>query len=128
MYKDQIIDRVEVLKKTDVFDIEGVLSRIDTIEQYQQALQQAQQRIKELEGDLQTRGRELFHSRLDQAVSAEKMKLRETALEQRKSEELYAARLNDTLKNAGNAAALETQRMIMEEQARRNTKPSPKEE
>jgi hypothetical protein len=56
------------------------------------------------------------------------MKLRETALEQRKSEELYAARLNDTLKNAGNAAALETQRMIMEEQARRNTKPSPKEE
>jgi hypothetical protein len=128
MYKDQIIDRVEVLKKTDVFDIEGVLSRIDTIEQYQQALQQAQQRIKELEGDLQTRERELFHSRLDQAVSAEKMKLRETALEQRKSEELYAARLNDTLKNAGNAAALETQRMIMEEQARRNTKPSPKEE
>ena len=121
MYRDQIIDRVEVLKKTDVFDIEGVLSRIDTIEQLQQALQQAQEKIKELEGDLQTRERELFHSRLDQAVSTERMKLRETALEQRKAEELYSARLNDTLRNAGNAAALETQRMMVEEQTRRNS-------
>ncbi len=121
MYRDQIIDRVEVLKKTDVFDIEGVQSRIDTIEQLQQALQQAQEKIKELEGDLQTRERELFHSRLDQAVSTERMKLRETALEQRKAEELYSARLNDTLRNAGNAAALETQRMMVEEQTRRNS-------
>jgi len=47
--------------------------------------------------------------------------LRETALEQRKAEELYSARLNDTLRNAGNAAALETQRMMVEEQTRRNS-------
>ena len=118
MYKDQIIDRVEVLKKTDVFDIEGVLQRIDTIDQLQGALEEAQNKIKELTGDLQTRERELFHSNMRLAVNQEQMKARESAMQQRKATELYEARLGDTLKNAGSAAATEIQRIGMEERDR----------
>lgn len=118
MYKDQIIDRVEVLKKTDVFDIEGVLQRIDTIEQLTAQLEQAQEQISNLQGDIQTRERELFHSNMRLAVNQEQMKARESALEQRKATELYNARLGDTLRNAGDAAATEIQRIGMEERDR----------
>lgn len=119
MYRDQIIDRVEVLKKTDVFDIEGVLKRIDTIEQLTQELEGAQEKIKELQGDLQTRERELFHTRLNSAVTQESLKAKETTLEHRKAMEIHKARLGDTLRNAGEAAALEIQKIGMEERARR---------
>ena len=118
MYKDQIIDRVEVLKKTDVFDIEGVLQRIDTIEQLQGALNQAQEEVARLQGDLQTRERELFHSNMRLAVNQEQMKARESSMQQRKATELYEARLGDTLKNAGTAAATEIQKIGMEERDR----------
>lgn len=126
LYKDQIIDRVEVLKKTDVFDIEGVLQRIDTIEQLTAQLEQSQQKVAELQGDLQTRERELFHTKLNAAVNQEAIKARESALEQRKAEELYQARLGDTLKNAGEAAAMEVQRIGMEERDRIRRQKQPK--
>ena len=122
MYRDQIIDRVEVLKKSDVFDIEGVLQRIDTIEQLMQELEGAKDKIKELEGDLQTRERELFHTKLNAAVDQEMLKVKETGLEQRKAMELHKARLGDTLKSAGEAAAMEIQKISMEE---RNRRPQP---
>jgi predicted DNA-binding protein YlxM (UPF0122 family) len=124
MYKDQIIDRVEVLKKSDVFDIEGVLQRIDTITQLQQELESANKKIQELQGDMQTRDRELFHAKLGAAVNQEQMKVRESALEERKASELYTARLGDTLKNAGSQAAMEIQKIGMEERdrIRRSTK------
>lgn len=128
MYKDQIIDRVEVLKKTDVFDIEGVLQRIDTIEQLTAQLEQAQEQISNLQGDIQTRERELFHSNMRLAVNQEQMKARESALEQRKATELYNARLGDTLRNAGEAAATEIQRIGMEERDRLRRQTSNKKE
>lgn len=128
MYKDQIIDRVEVLKKTDVFDIEGVLQRIDTIEQLTAQLEQAQEQISNLQGDIQTRERELFHSNMRLAVNQEQMKARESALEQRKAIELYNARLGDTLRNAGDAAATEIQRIGMEERDRLRRQTSNKKE
>lgn len=123
MYRDQIIDRVEVLKKTDVFDIEGVLTRIDTIEQLKGALDEAQQKIKTLEGDIQTRERELFHTKLNSAVNQEAMKVHAQTLEHGKALELHDARLGDTLRNAGQAAAMEVQKIGMEERNRQQNKP-----
>jgi hypothetical protein len=126
MYRDQIIDRVEVLKKTDVFDIEGVLTRIDTIEQLKGALDEAQQKIKTLEGDIQTRERELFHTKLNAAVNQEAMKAHEQTLEQRKATELHNARLGDTLRNATTAAAMEVTKIGMEERERQRNQRKPK--
>jgi len=126
MYRDQIIDRVEVLKKTDVFDIEGVLTRIDTIEQLKGALDEAQQKIKTLEGDIQTRERELFHTKLNAAVDREAMTAHAQTLEQGKALELHNARLGDTLKTAGQSAAMEVQKIAMEERERQRKQRKPK--
>ena len=71
-YKNGIIDRMEVLKKTEVFDIEGVLQRTDTIGKLEQQLEQAEEQIKELSGDLQTREREVYHAK--QKAELEKFK------------------------------------------------------
>src|SRR5574343_121268 len=45
LYKNGIIDQVEVLKKTEVADTEGVLQRFGYIKQLEQALEQAQGQI-----------------------------------------------------------------------------------
>ena len=71
-YKNGIIDKEEVLKKTEIFDVEGVLTRTDTIDQLQGALQQAEETIKDLQGDMQSRDRENVN--LKQRVEVEKFK------------------------------------------------------
>jgi len=71
-YKNGLIDREEVLKKTEVFDVEGVLERTDEVGKLKQALEQAGEQIKDLEGDLQTRDRENVN--LKQRVEVEKFK------------------------------------------------------
>ena len=62
-YAKGIVDKVEVLKKTEVFDMEGVMQRTDMVTQLTQQLQAAQENIKKLQGDLQTRDREAVNLR-----------------------------------------------------------------
>ena len=73
-YQAGLIDKVEALKKTEIFDKEGVLQRTDIITQLQQQLEQAQEQIKDLSGDLQTARRETVHTK--QAIEVEKTKSR----------------------------------------------------
>ena len=47
-YKNGIIDKTEVLKKTEVFDKEGVLERTDAVGQLQKQLKGMEEKIKEL--------------------------------------------------------------------------------
>jgi hypothetical protein len=63
-----IIDQEEVLKKTDVADVEGVLERTSIIKQQAQMIQQLQGQIKQLNGDLQTAQREEIHAKKQLAV------------------------------------------------------------
>tara|TARA_Y100001951_G_scaffold104382_1_gene115804 strand:- start:40 stop:2079 length:2040 start_codon:yes stop_codon:yes gene_type:complete len=67
-----LIDRTEALKKTEVFDKEGVLQRMGEIQQMQQQLQQQESQIKDLSGDLQTARREAVSAR--QRTEVEKYK------------------------------------------------------
>lgn len=62
LYQAGIIDDIELLKQTEVADIDGVLKRKSIYTQLQSALQQAQQEIKKLSGDLQTAEREAMHA------------------------------------------------------------------
>jgi hypothetical protein len=71
-YQSGLIDRTEVLKKTDIFDKEGVMQRIDLVQQLQQQVEQQTKVIKELEGDLQTARREAVSAR--QRTEVEKFK------------------------------------------------------
>ena len=100
-YQKGIVDRTEVLKKTEVFDMEGVLQRTDTIEQLTAQLEQAQEAIKDLEGDMQTMTRENVH--LKQKVEVEKFKgeLDATSNKAKMAGTLFERRLEDNLSMIG---------------------------
>ena len=94
-YRNGLIDKEEVLKKTEIFDVEGVLERTDTIEQLTRQLQQAQEQIKGLSGDMQSRDRENVN--LKQRVEVEKFKagLDKISNRAQSAGTLYEKRLDD---------------------------------
>ena len=101
-YQKGIVDKVEVLKKTEVFDMEGVLKRTDAVAQLQGQLQQSQQEIKKLRGDLQSRDREAVNLRKKIEVEKFKTKLDQTQTKASGAGKLYERRLDDELKNIRN--------------------------
>lgn len=62
-YQLGLIDKVEALKKTEIFDKEGVLQRTGEVQRLQQAVTQLQEQNKILSGDLQTAQRESMSDR-----------------------------------------------------------------
>jgi len=98
MYEKGIIDQVEMLKKTEVVDTEGVLERMGMIKQLQQALQASQNEIKMLKGDLQTAQRETVHARQMMEVNKFEMELEKLKARSSAAVELFGARLNDERK------------------------------
>tara|TARA_R100001594_G_scaffold8446_8_gene21783 strand:- start:13520 stop:15856 length:2337 start_codon:yes stop_codon:yes gene_type:complete len=96
-FKTGIIDRQEVLKKTEIFDKEGVLERVDLIAQLQQQLQQAQQVIKDLTGDKQTRDRENVNLKQKVEVEKFKTKLADVETKSKAAGQIFERRLDDTL-------------------------------
>ena len=94
-FKNGIIDRQEVLKKTEIFDIEGVMQRTDTIAQLQQQLEQSQSQIKELKGDLQTREREVYHAKQKAELEKFKGDLDKTSNKANASATVFEKRLGD---------------------------------
>ena len=71
-YQLGLIDKVEALKKTEIYDKEGVLSRTGEVQQLQGIIQQLQDQVKALSGDLQTAQRESVSDR--KRVEVEKFK------------------------------------------------------
>ena len=98
-YAKGLVDRQEVLKKTEVFDMEGVMQRMDAIAQLQQQLQQAGEKIKTLEGDLQTRDRESVNLRKKVEVEKFKTGLDKTQNKASAAASVFEKRLNDEDKN-----------------------------
>ena len=96
-YKAGLIDKQEVLKKTEVFDMEGVLQRTDVIAQLQQQLKSATEQLKKLSGDMQTLTRENVH--LKQKVEVEKFKTQLDSVENKAKAAgtLFDKRLGDQL-------------------------------
>lgn len=127
LYREKIIDQVEVLKKTEVFDMEGVLQRTSQINQLTAELEQAQAQIKQLSGDMQTKDRELGH--LQNRVDAEKFRsdLEGVRARTEASGRLYDARLQDTLsntrENVNRALRDQQKRLTSDRQQSRQKKP-----
>ena len=71
-FKMNLVDDVEVLKKTEIFDKEGVLKRKGQMAQLQSYVKQLEGQVKKLSGDLQTAERETVNSR--KRVETEKFK------------------------------------------------------
>tara|TARA_R100001082_G_scaffold81342_1_gene48287 strand:- start:1362 stop:3311 length:1950 start_codon:yes stop_codon:yes gene_type:complete len=71
-YKIGLVDDVEVLKKSEIYDKEGVLQRKSQMAQMQSYIAQLEDQVKKLSGDLQTSERETVGAR--KRVETEKFK------------------------------------------------------
>jgi hypothetical protein len=92
-----LVDRQEVLKKTEIFDIEGVMQRTDELGKLQSMVQQQQEQIKKLQGDLQTRDREAVNLRKKVEVEKFKADLDKTSNQAKSAGVLFEKRLDDNL-------------------------------
>ena len=111
-YQAGLIDRQEALKKTEIFDKRGVLSRMDIVQQLQQQLQGAQEQIKKLSGDLQTANRAEVQSR--KRTEVEKFKTQLNTEEANKKADTRIA-----MNNLNSAVNLESKKMKLDSDARR---------
>ena len=80
-YKLGLIDKVETLKKTEIFDKEGVLQREGEMKKMAGMIEQLQQQVKGLSGDLQTAQRESVQDRKRVEVEKFKSRLKRDELE-----------------------------------------------
>ena len=102
LYQAGLIDQIELLKQTDVADMEGVLERNGQMQQMQQQVQSQSEEIKKLKGDLQTAQRESLHDRKRVEVKEFEKKLAKAEAKIEMAQQLYKARLGDELKLARN--------------------------
>ena len=98
LHQAGLIDQVEVLKQTDVADMEGVLERAGQMKQLQGQVQSQQEEIKKLKGDLQTAQRESLHDRKRVEVKEFEKKLAKAEAKVEMAQKLYSTRLADELK------------------------------
>jgi len=98
LYKNQLIDQVEVLKQTEVVDMEGVLNRFSEVAKLQGMVRELQAQVKKLNGDLQTAERESLHDRKRVEVEKFKTQLKSVSTRAEAAGTLYKERLNDELK------------------------------
>ena len=93
LYEKGLIDQIEVLKQTDVADMEGVLQRAGQMQQMQQQVQAQTEEIKKLKGDLQTAQRESLHDRKRVEVKEFEKKLAKAEAKVEMAQKLYSTRL-----------------------------------
>ena len=100
LYQAGLIDQLEVLKQTDVADMEGVLERAGQMQKMQRQMQMQAEEIKKLRGDLQTAQRESLHDRKRVEVKEFEKKLAKAEAKVEMASQLYKNRLADELKMA----------------------------
>ena len=121
-YQMGLIDKVEALKKTDIFDKEGVLSRTDQTMQLQRALEAAQAEIKKVSGDLQTAHRESIQARKRTEVEKFKAELNKEASNSKAETKLTVDRLKDAVKLESEKLRLSSQSQIRQEKSQKEKK------
>ncbi len=96
-FQKGLIDRQEVLKKTEIFDMEGVMERTDEIGKLQSMVQGMEEEIKKLKGDLQSRDRESVNLRKRVEVEKFKNELDQVSNKAKAAGTVYEKRLDDSL-------------------------------
>ena len=121
-YQAGLIDKVEALKKTEIFDKEGVMQRTDQVAQLQGQLQQAQEEIKKLSGDLQTAHRETIQSRKQVEVAKFQGKLKEQEYDSKTQNKVSIDRLSNAVKLESEKLRLATDAEKKRSQSRQTEK------
>ena len=112
-----LIDRQEALGSTEIYDKEGVMQRMDIVQQLQQKLQGAEEQIKKLTGDLQTSNRAEVQSRKRTEVEKFKAQLKGHESESKSASKLAINKLE-------NAVKLETEKLRMSSDAQKQIQKS----
>ena len=99
-YKLGLVDDVEVLKKTEIYDKEGVLQRKGMMAKMQSYIQQLEGQIKELTGDLQTADREAVHAKKQVITEKFKTDLNEIVSEAKYKERVKINKLEGVIDKA----------------------------
>jgi TolA-binding protein len=123
-YQAGLIDRVEALKKTEIFDKEGVLQRTDLVTQLQSQLEQAEEQIKKLSGDLQTSNRAEVQSRKRTEVEKFKGKLKEQEYDSKTQNKVSIDKLSNAVKLESEKLRLATDAEKKRGQARKGSEKS----
>ena len=123
-YEKGLIDKVEALKKTEIFDKEGVLQRTDLITQLQQQLKGAEEQIKKLSGDLQTSNRAEVQSRKRTEVEKFKGKLKEQEYDSKTQNKVSIDKLSNAVKLESEKLRLVTEAEKKRGQARKGSERS----
>ena len=117
-----LIDKVEALKKTEIFDKEGVLQRTDEVAQLQGQLKGAQEQIKKLSGDLQTATRETIQSRKQVEVAKFQGKLKEQEYDSKTQNKVSIDKLSSAVKLESEKLRLATDAEKKRSQSRKSEK------
>jgi hypothetical protein len=99
-YKLGLVDDVEVLKKTEIYDKEGVLQRKGMMAKMQSYIQQLEGQVKELTGDLQTADREAVHAKKQVITEKFKTDLNEIASDAKYKERVKINQLEGVIDKA----------------------------
>ena len=118
-----IYDKTQVIMnmKTDV-DKQGLIQRHSEIAELMQQLRAAQEQVKELSGDLQTRERELFHSRMKAEVAEATKKVSDTVTNVKASARIENAKQREETRKVSEQNSQAAQQAVNSNQA-----PSPQE-
>jgi len=121
-YQAGLIDKVEALKKTEIFDKAGVLERTDMVAQLQQQLEGAQEEIKKLSGDLQTATRETIQSRKQVEIAKFQGKLKEQEYDSKTQNKVSIDKLSNAVKLESEKLRLATDAEKKRSQSRKSEK------
>ena len=105
MYQAGLIDQVEVLKKSELVDIDGVLQRSGQAVQMQQQMSMLQEELKKVKGDLQTATREELHAKKRLEVEKFSSDLDKISNRAESATQLYKARIADVENNLMNSVS-----------------------
>ena len=106
-YKLNLVDDVEVLKKTEIFDKEGVLNRKGMMAQMQSYISQLEKQVKDLSGDLQTADREAVHAKKQVITEKFKTDLNRAVAQVRQKEQNRVNQLESVIDKASVRAEAE---------------------
>ena len=104
MYQAGLIDQVEVLKKSELVDVEGVLERAGQMKQMQQQMMAMEEELKKVKGDLQTATREELHAKKRLEVEKFSSGLDKVRNRAEAATTMYQTRLADVENNLINSA------------------------
>ena len=114
MYQAGLIDQVEVLKKSELVDIDGVMQRSGQMLQMQQQMQMMQEELKKVKGDLQTATREELHAKKRLEVEKFSSDLDKISNRAESATQLYKARIADVENNLMNSVSSVEQELAEE--------------